>query len=107
MLPASWAQDAAQLSFEERVQPIIFKNCSGCHTSGGHAGGLMLNSYETVFKGGELGPVIVPGHPEASILSKAIHYQDGSLRMPPRGKIADSDIAIIDQWIKDNPMASA
>src|SRR5215471_7045917 len=29
-----------EASFQERIQPIVFKNCNGCHTFGGHAGEL-------------------------------------------------------------------
>ena len=103
-LPSARAQDAASArdSYVERVQPIIVKNCSGCHTSGGHAGGLRLDSLASMLKGGGRGPAIVPGKPEASTLAKAIHYDGDDLRMPPRGKITDSEIAAIDKWIKDN-----
>jgi mono/diheme cytochrome c family protein len=106
VLRAEDAAASAQQSFTERIQPIIFKNCSGCHTSGGHAGGLTMDSYASVLKGGERGPAITPGRPEASILAKAVHY-DGDLRMPPRGKIGDAEIAAIDKWIKENPLARA
>ncbi len=65
-----------------------------------------MDSYASIFKGGELGPVIVPGKPEASLLARAVHY-DSAPKMPPRGKIADNDIAAIDQWIRENPLATA
>src|SRR6266566_6653844 len=103
LAPQSRAQDAAaaaQESFAERVAPIIFKNCSGCHTSGGHAGGLRMDSYASIFKGGERGPVIVPGKPEASLIAQAVHY-DSDPKMPPRGKLADADIAAIDKSIRE------
>ncbi len=109
LAPVARAQNAAssaQESFDERVQPIIFKNCSGCHTSGGHASALTMNSLASVLKGGSRGSAITPGNPAASVLSKALHYDWDDLRMPPRGKIADSDIAIIDKWILDNPQAA-
>ena len=65
-----------------------------------------MDSYASVLKGGGRGPAIAPGKPEASILARAVHY-DGDLRMPPRGKIGDADIAAIDKWIKENPLARA
>jgi hypothetical protein len=96
----SWSE--IKSSWEEKVQPIIFRNCSGCHTSGGHAGELRLDSFESAVDGGERGKVIVPGQPVRSLLSKAIHYDGDDLKMPPRGKIAESDIATIDAWILDH-----
>ncbi|MDQ1471900.1 MAG: hypothetical protein QOJ99_3380, partial [Bryobacterales bacterium] len=101
----SWSQ--AKSSYEEKVQPVILKNCSGCHTNGGHAGGLKLDSLETMLQGGSRGQSITPGKPDASILARAVHYDRDDLRMPPRGKIADSDIAGIDRWIADHTVIKA
>src|SRR4051812_41444107 len=73
----------ALASYEEKVQPVLFKNCSGCHTSGGHAGGLKLDSFDMMLKGGSRGPAITPGKPESSVLSKAVHYDGDDIKMPP------------------------
>ncbi len=94
---------SARASYEDKIQPILFKNCSGCHTSGGHAGGLQLNNFDTMLQGGSRGPAVTPGNPDASVLSRAVHYESDP-KMPPRGKIADADIAAIDAWIKDHPV---
>jgi mono/diheme cytochrome c family protein len=98
-VPSS-AQTPAATSYEEGLKPILAKSCSGCHTFGGHAGGLKFDSYETVLKGGDRGPAIVPGEPQSSLLVKAVHYDDPDLKMPPRGKLADADILAIEAWIK-------
>jgi len=90
-------------SFQDRVQPIVFKNCNGCHTFGGHAGELRMDSFATLMKGGGRGAAVVPGHPESSLLLKAVQYSDADLKMPPRGKLADSDIAALEKWILELP----
>src|SRR5882757_4262526 len=90
-------------SFQDRIQPIVFKNCNGCHTFGGHAGELRMDSFATLMKGGGRGPAVVPGHPEGSLLLKAVRYGDPDLKMPPRGKLADSDIAALEKWILELP----
>ena len=105
-LPAAHAQAPSAdpaASFQDRVQPIVFKNCNGCHTFGGHAGELRMDSFATLMKGGGRGPAVVPGHPESSLLLKAVQYGDPDLKMPPRGKLADSDIAAIEKWILELP----
>ncbi len=110
LLPAAQAQAPAvdpEASFQNRVQPIVFKNCNGCHTFGGHAGELRMDSLATLMKGGDRGPVVVPGHPESSLLLKAVQYGDSDLQMPPRGKLADSDIAAIEKWILELPADAA
>jgi mono/diheme cytochrome c family protein len=44
----SSAQTPAATSYDEGLKPILAKSCSGCHTFGGHAGGLQLDSYQSV-----------------------------------------------------------
>jgi hypothetical protein len=83
------------------VEPILEKNCYSCHTAK-MKGGLRLDSRETILQGGSSGPAIVPGHPESSLIVKAIQYQDEDLRMPPKGKLDDSDIAAIQSWINSS-----
>jgi len=48
--------------------------------------------------GGESGPVVVPGKPEKSPLVEAIKWE--SLEMPPTGKLSDSQIATLTEWIR-------
>ena len=48
-------------------------------------------------KGGDSGPAIVPGAPDESLLIEVIRYE--SLEMPPKGKLADSDIAVLERWV--------
>ena len=105
-VPGQAPTSAAEASFQERIQPIVFKNCNGCHTFGGHAGELRMDSYVSLLKGGDRGAVINPGSPETSLLMKAIGYQDTDLKMPPRGKIAETDIASIERWIRELPSIS-
>jgi hypothetical protein len=62
-------------------------------------GGLRLDSREALLKGGTRGPAIVPGKPAESLLLRAVR-QDGTLRMPPSGKLKDAEIAVLAQWIE-------
>ena len=62
-----------------------------------------MDSFATLMKGGGRGPAVVPGHPESSLLLKAVQYGDPDVKMPPRGKLADSDIAAIEKWILELP----
>src|SRR5204863_9012020 len=89
--------------FENKIRPLLVNNCYKCHSS--HAekvkGDLLLDSREGVFRGGESGPVIVPGDPEKSRLIKAIRYTDPDLQMPPKDKkLSDAEIADLTTWVK-------
>ncbi len=52
-------------------------------------------------KGGDTGPAVVPGDLEASLLLKAVKYDDDILRMPPKGKLPAASIATLTQWVKE------
>src|SRR5580658_3648816 len=86
--------------FETRVRPVLAKNCYACHTDA-KMGGLQLDSREHALKGGKSGPVIVPGDPSKSRLALAVSYTDAKLKMPPSGKLADTDVEAITSWIKE------
>jgi hypothetical protein len=61
--------------------------------------GLALDTKAGVLKGGDGGPVIVPGKPAESRLLAAIRYTGPDLQMPPAGKLSDSVIADFETWI--------
>ncbi|HEY3836150.1 MAG TPA: DUF1549 domain-containing protein, partial [Bryobacteraceae bacterium] len=86
--------------FETRVRPVLAKNCYACHTDA-KMGGLQLDTREHALKGGKSGPVIIPGDPAKSRLALAISYTDAKLKMPPSGKLPDSDVEALNTWIKE------
>jgi len=55
----------ADLTWDELVGPILEARCVACH---GGTAGLDLDSYQGVLAGGNLGPAIVPGNAEESLL---------------------------------------
>ncbi len=85
--------------FEKSVRPVLAENCFGCHNEQKQKGGLRLDSRQAMLNGGDTGPALVPGHPEQSLLLKAIHYKD-DLKMPPKGQLRDQHIANLTSWIK-------
>jgi hypothetical protein len=86
--------------FEMKIRPLFVEKCYACHTEE-HMGGLQLDTAEHARKGGKSGAVIVPGDPAASLMVKALHYNDARLKMPPTGRLTDSQIADVETWIKN------
>ena len=85
--------------FDKQVLPILQTNCLKCHGAEAKIkGGLRLTSREDIVKGGDSGPAVVLEKPDTSRLLQAIRYQDG-LEMPPKGKLADKDIAVLTRWV--------
>jgi hypothetical protein len=99
---AAPAQDPGEF-FERKIRPLFADHCYACHASSAKKikGGLKLDSREAAMKGGETGPIIVPGSPEKSRLIEAVAYKNVDLMMPPKAKLPDAAIADLTKWIKD------
>src|SRR5580704_6507936 len=57
--------------FESKVRPILVNNCAVCHGDAAMSG-LRVDSREGLLKGGTMGPAIVPGDPDASLLIRSL-----------------------------------
>ncbi|HZW33494.1 MAG TPA: DUF1553 domain-containing protein [Isosphaeraceae bacterium] len=90
---------AAEEFFEAKVRPVLAAHCLECHGTAKPKGGLRLDARDSMLKGGEGGPVVVPGKPEESALIEAIRY-DGGVQMPPKGKLKNEEIAALTEWVK-------
>jgi len=84
--------------FESKVRPILMNNCSACHGDAAMSG-LRVDSREGLLKGGTMGPAIVPGNPDASLLIRSVR-QTGDLKMPKGGKLQPQEVDALSQWIK-------
>lgn len=86
--------------FEQKIRPLLVGSCLKCHGDAGKPkGGLRLDSRSGWEQGGDTGPAVVPGKPDLSLLIKAVRYADADLQMPPSGKLADAQIALLEQWV--------
>jgi cytochrome c553 len=94
------ADDAAgEAFFESKVRPLLVARCLECHGETGKAkGGLRLTSRESLLRGGETGPAAIPGKADASLIVGAVRYVDEP-KMPPKGKLPDEEIAILERWV--------
>ena len=66
------------------IQPALKQQCLGCHGEANTFAKLDLRTREAALKGGQRGPAIVSGDPDASLLVGSIDHA-GDLRMPPGG----------------------
>ncbi|HEY1786208.1 MAG TPA: DUF1549 domain-containing protein, partial [Pirellulales bacterium] len=85
--------------FETDVRPVLVEHCHKCHGPKKQEAGLRLDSQEAALKGGDNGPVIVPGKPDESLLVAAIR-RAGDVQMPPDEKLRDKEIEAIVQWVR-------
>ena len=97
----SAAASAADMThFEQRIRPLLIANCIDCHGPDKQKGGLRLDSRAGWQTGGDSGPALVPGKLAESKLWQAVSYADRDLRMPPKRKLKDSELADLKLWIE-------
>ncbi|MFH5885478.1 DUF1549 domain-containing protein [Halalkalibaculum sp. DA3122] len=84
------------------VRRIFAQTCYRCHDSNEAEGGLVLNSEEAVMKGGDDGPIIVPGEPGESELMRRLTLPEGHDDvMPQKGSsLSASQIELVRTWIE-------
>lgn len=99
--PAPASREGIDL-FEKHVRPVLVQYCYDCHSTQSKKikGRLVLDSRQGVAKGGETGPVVVPGDPDASRLIVAIRWTDEDLQMPPKQKLTAQQIEKFEQWVR-------
>ena len=94
LAPAAHAADPAPLEFfEKEVRPLLLAKCLDCHGGKKTKAGLRLTSRQELLKGGDTGPAVVAGKPEASLLIKALHYADSP--HAAKEKLADREIEVL------------
>jgi hypothetical protein len=87
--------------FRDRVEPLLSRRCLPCHSHGAGRmeGGLALDWRSGWERGGDRGPAIAPGEPEASLLVTAVRHADPDLRMPAE-PLPPAEVAILVEWIR-------
>lgn len=88
--------------FEKKIRPVLVEHCYQCHSTQAkkQRGGLLLDSRDGLRKGGDNGPALVPGKPEASLLLKVLRHIGDVPKMPPKGKLPDAVTADFEVWVK-------
>ncbi len=92
--------EAKAPDYATQIAPIFRKYCTGCHHAAEAEGGLVLESYDALLKGGKRGAVIVV---KAADRSRLVAMLTGKAEpaMPPEGSEPPKaeEIALIKAWI--------
>ncbi|MBI3875023.1 MAG: hypothetical protein HY300_03480, partial [Verrucomicrobia bacterium] len=101
LVPRARAADAAASPDFVAVAAIFGKHCLDCHAAQDPEKNLVLESFDTLMKGGDSGKSIAPGNSADSLLVKSIEGRDGKKLMPPgkRPKLTPKEIAAVKAWI--------
>jgi cytochrome b subunit of formate dehydrogenase/mono/diheme cytochrome c family protein len=88
-------------SWDTGVAVLFTDSCGACHSGSGGLGGLDVSSYEGILAGGESGPGIVPGDPDASVVY-TLQMEGGHA-----GQFDDDQLATVLEWIETGAPESA
>ncbi len=86
--------------FEARVRPLLLNRCAACHGEKQRRAALRLDMPSGILRGGESGPVVVAGDPDASRLIQAVRWLRPGLQMPPAGRLAEREVELLVEWVR-------
>jgi hypothetical protein len=96
--------------YVQHIHPILDANCLSCHGASQVKGGLRMDSFEHLMKGGKDGPVIIPGNPQKSLLLERVTLPVGHEHLMPaegRPPLKAEEIAWIRAWVQQGASPSA
>jgi mono/diheme cytochrome c family protein len=95
------ALEPGDVSFAFEVAPVLLQHCAGCHDADDPEGGLRMVSLESLVRGGQTGPAVVPGKSADSLLVKKVRGTGIDGQQMPLGKppLPTDTIEIIAKWI--------
>jgi hypothetical protein len=100
LLAAAGAAHAADVDFERQIRPLLVERCGDCHGPDTQESSLRLDVKHRALKGGDFGPVILPGKAGESELVRRITTADKKKMMPPDGdRLTAAEVALLERWI--------
>src|SRR6266498_3881978 len=89
-----------KIDFAKEIKPILEASCIKCHGRGRTKGEFSIESRDTLLKGGESGPAIVPGKSEESRVIELVAGLDADSVMPQKGRrLTPEQIGLLRAWI--------
>ena len=85
--------------FAERVRPVLLAHCLMCHNKELKQAGLDVTTRESLLKGGDDGPVVVPGNAAASLLYKKVRHEHEPGMPYKMARLPEEVVAQIGEWI--------
>src|ERR1700753_323157 len=77
--------------FDQRIAPLLKKNCAPCHGAANASAGLSVASFDSVLTGGKHGPALTPGDAKESLLLQYVRGQR-TPQMPMGGTLDANSI---------------
>jgi ankyrin repeat protein len=88
-----------KVDYLKDIKPLLEKHCYECHGNGKQQSGLRLDLRQNALRGGDYGPVIIPGQSAKSRLIHKLVDGDGGDVMPPETELTLAEIGLLRAWI--------
>ncbi len=89
--------------YRDIIQPILYKDCYSCHGPNKKKGGLRLDNFALIMKGGKDGEIIdVHDTDSSEIIKRLMLPKEDENHMPPKQKsqLNEKQIALLHWWIE-------
>jgi uncharacterized membrane protein len=96
--------------FSALVQPMLEEKCVKCHNEKKIKGGLRMDQFALLMKGGKNGVAVERGDAENSLLiQRTLLELDDEKHMPPKGKkqLSEQELALLYWWVHHGASATA
>ena len=103
-IPIAEITHEGPVHFEKEIKPILQRNCLACHSRSKPESDLVLETLQSIRKGGALGPAVVPGEPDQSLLLLVAAHREEP-EMPPSGNTVNArnltpeELGLLRLWI--------
>jgi uncharacterized membrane protein len=96
------ADPANPAYYAVHVAPFLTRSCVSCHKAEKHKGGLRMDTYAQLMKGGSDGAAIEPGNPKASEILRRVRLpasDDDSMPSDGDKPLTPEEIQMLEHWI--------
>ena len=90
------------LVLKDIIQPIVQSKCTSCHGETKQKGGLRMDKFDFILRGGKNGAVLIASNADSSkLLKRLLLPRENDKHMPPKEKpqLTESEIALLHWWI--------
>lgn len=111
-IPIAELKRDAPVEFAKEIAPILKKHCLACHNATKHEGALLLETPQSILKGGDSGPAIVAKASAESLLLDRATGKAEPLMPPADNNVAakplsSEELGLLKLWIDQGAAGSA
>ncbi|MBM3459890.1 MAG: DUF1549 domain-containing protein, partial [Armatimonadetes bacterium] len=87
----------------QSAEGLLQARCASCHSPAERAGGLDLSTPGALLRGGQSGPVVQSGDPEASRLWRRVAGREAPVMPPTGARFTSAEQELLREWIRSEP----